>query len=127
VAGGTPWLFPGIVDNADGSKPYSHSTFRRQLVAWQNRIDLRDEAGEPVRVTGHRFRHTLGTRLINSGVPQHVVQKLLGHASPNMTGHYARVHDSTIRLCRGPDYAEDRRDDVGLTCSGGVCVRRNSA
>jgi len=97
VAGGTPWLFPGIVDNADGSKPYSHSTFRRQLVAWQNRIDLRDEAGEPVRVTGHRFRHTLGTRLINSGVPQHVVQKLLGRASPNMTGHYARVHDSTIR------------------------------
>lgn len=94
---GTPWLFPGIVDNADGSKPYAHSTFSRQLAAWQNRIDLRDEAGEPVRVTGHRFRHTLGTRLINSGVPQHVVQKLLGHASPNMTGHYARVHDSTIR------------------------------
>ena len=22
---GSPWLFPGIVDNADGSKPYSHS------------------------------------------------------------------------------------------------------
>ena len=40
---------------------------------------------------------TCGTRLINSGVPQHVVQRLLGHASPNMTGHYARVHDTTIR------------------------------
>ena len=48
-------------------------------------------------MTGHQFRHTLGTRLINSGVPQHVVQRLLGHASPNMTGHYARVHDTTIR------------------------------
>jgi integrase len=94
---GTPWLFPGIVDNADGSKPYVHGTLSRQLHRWQTVIDLRDEAGEPVRVTGHRFRHTLGTRLINSGVPQHVVQKLLGHASPNMTGHYARVHDSTIR------------------------------
>ena len=94
---GTPWLFPGMADNADGSKPYSRSTFSRQLAAWQNRIDVRDEAGEPVRVTGHRFRHTLGTRLINNGVPQHVVQKLLGHASPSMTGHYARVHDSTIR------------------------------
>jgi hypothetical protein len=33
----------------------------------------------------------------NSGVPQHVVQKLLGHASPHMTAHYARVHDTTIR------------------------------
>ena len=48
-------------------------------------------------MTGHQFRHTLGTRLINSGVPQHVVQKLLGHASPHMTAHYARVHDATIR------------------------------
>ena len=58
---------------------------------------LRDHAGQPVTVTGHQFRHTLGTRLINSGVPQHVVQKLLGHASPHMTAHYARVHDTTIR------------------------------
>ncbi len=48
-------------------------------------------------MTGHQFRHTLGTRLINSGVPQHVVQRLLGHATPNMTGHYARIHDTTIR------------------------------
>jgi integrase len=35
---------------------------------------------------------TVGKPLItsfNSGVPQHVVQKLLGHASPHMTAHYA--------------------------------------
>ena len=25
------------------------------------------------------------------------MQKLLGHACPNMTGHYAKVHDTTIR------------------------------
>ena len=48
-------------------------------------------------MTGHQFRHTLGTRLINSGVPQHVVQRLLGHASPHMTSHYAKIHDTTIR------------------------------
>ena len=48
-------------------------------------------------MTGHQFRHTLGTRLINSGVPRHVVQKLLGHASPHMTAHYAVIHDTTIR------------------------------
>ena len=33
----------------------------------------------------------------NSGVPQHVVQKLPGHASPHMTSHYAKIHDTTIR------------------------------
>jgi integrase len=94
---GSPWLFPGIAGNHDGRKPYSHSSFGKQLAHWQRVIGLRDQAGLPVRVTGHQFRHTLGTRLINSGVPQHVVQKLLGHASPGMTGHYAKVHDATIR------------------------------
>ena len=95
--GGSPWLFPGIAGNDDGGKPYSHRTFGQQLERWQQDIDLHDEAGQPVTVTAHQFRHTLGTRLINNGVPQHVVQKLLGHASPHMTAHYARVHDTTIR------------------------------
>ena len=94
---GSPWLFPGITGNQDGSKPYSHSAFSQQLRRWQRVIGLRDEAGQPVTVTAHQFRHTLGTRLINSGVPQHVAQKLLGHASPHMTSHYAKVHDATIR------------------------------
>jgi integrase len=94
---GSPWLFPGMAGNEDGAKPYSHSALIQQLRRWQRVIDLRDEAGQPVTVTGHQFRHTLGTRLINSGVPQHVVQKLLGHASPHMTSHYAKIHDTTIR------------------------------
>jgi len=64
---------------------------------WQEAIDLRDGAGRPVRVSAHRFRHTFGTRLINQGVPQHVVQRLLGHASPQMTATYARLRDSTVR------------------------------
>jgi integrase len=94
---GSPWLFPGMTGNNDGSKPYSHRTFSQQLEHWQRVIGLHDEAGQPVTVTAHQFRHTPGTRLINSGVPQHVVQKLLGHASPHMTSHYAKVHDATIR------------------------------
>jgi len=30
-------------------------------------------------------------------VPQHVIQRLLGHASPEMTATYARLHDTTLR------------------------------
>src|SRR6266508_2809225 len=33
----------------------------------------------------------------NAGVPQHVIQKLLGHASPRMTARYAQIHDHTNR------------------------------
>jgi integrase len=61
---GSPWLFPGITGNDDGAKAYSHRTFAQQLARWQRVIDLRDQAGQPVTVTGHQFRHTLG------GVPR---------------------------------------------------------
>jgi hypothetical protein len=30
-------------------------------------------------------------------VPQHVIQRLLCHASPEMTNFYAHLHDTTIR------------------------------
>ena len=65
---GCPWLFPGLAGNEDGSKPYSHSYFSRQLAHWQEVIDLHDKTGHPVRVTAHQFRHTLGTRLKMSDV-----------------------------------------------------------
>jgi len=90
-------LFPALKANPDGDQPFNYATLRERLVVWQERIDLRDETGRPVRVSAHRFRHTLGTRLINQGVPQHVVQRLLGHASPQMTARYASLHDATIR------------------------------
>jgi integrase len=94
---GSPWLFPGIELNCDGTKPYAHGSLSHQLGKWQKDIDVRDEAGQPVRVHAHQFRHTVGTRLINNGVPQHVVQKLLGHASPRMTARYAQIYDRTVR------------------------------
>ena len=43
--------------------------------------DIRDEHGQPVHLTPHQWRHTLGTPLINRDVPQHVVQKILDHDS----------------------------------------------
>jgi len=90
----TAWLFPSRSD-PDQALPYD--TFRSAFVAWQGQIGLHDEAGRPVRVTLHRLRHTLGTRLINADVPQHVIQRLLCHASPALTAVYAHIHDSTIR------------------------------
>jgi integrase len=93
----SPWLFPAPNANPDGARPFTYNALRQRMGRWQEAIDLRDSAGRPVRVSPHRFRHTLGTRLINQGVPQHVVQRLLGHASPQMTATYARLHDSTVR------------------------------
>lgn len=45
----------------------------------------------------HQFRHTVGTQMINSGVPVHIVQNYLKHASPEMTMSYAHLHDKTLK------------------------------
>ncbi|MBQ1075670.1 tyrosine-type recombinase/integrase [Micromonospora sp. C31] len=72
-------------------------SFRDHLDTWLRRIRLVDEHRRPARITAHQFRHTLGTRLINADVPQHIVQQLLDHMSPQMTAVYARLHNSTVR------------------------------
>jgi hypothetical protein len=50
-----------------------------------------------VHVTPHQWRHTFGTRMINNQVPQETVRRLLDHSSHQMTAHYARLSDTTIR------------------------------
>jgi hypothetical protein len=90
-------LFPRRAKNPDGKKPVSSSTYRLALYRWLEDCDVRDEHGRPVHLTPHQWRHTLGTVLINRDVPQHVVQKILDHDSPAMTGHYARLSDKTVR------------------------------
>ena len=105
-------LFPSPHCNPDGDRPVSSGTFRIRLTRWQDDIGLHDEAGVPIRVTPHQFRHTLGTRMINQGVPQHVVQRMLGHATSQMTARYAIIHDTTVRAAFD-DYQRHRVDIHG--------------
>jgi hypothetical protein len=95
--GGTPVLFPRPCANIDGTRPIGSSTYRNGLYRWLERCDVRDEHGEAAHLTPHQWRHTLGTLLINRDVPQHVVQKILDHETPEMTAHYARLSDKTVR------------------------------
>jgi integrase len=94
---GTPVLFPRPTSNITGHHAMASGTYRDALYRWLEDCDIRDEHGQPVHLTPHQWRHTLGTRLINRDVPQHVVQKILDHDSPEMTAHYARLSDKTVR------------------------------
>lgn len=44
----------------------------------------------------HRFRHTIGTQLLNAGWTQQQVQEFLGHESPTMVSAYAKILDETL-------------------------------
>jgi integrase len=94
---GAPVLFPQPTRNPDGHKPLSTTVYRQQLRRWLATCEVRDEHGRPVHLTPHQWRHTFATRLINRDVPQEVVRILLDHDSHQMTAHYARLHDRTIR------------------------------
>ena len=107
-----PVLFPAPHSNPDATRPFSYATLRGRLARRQHDIDPRDDTGQPVRVTAHQFRHTFGTRLINTGVPQHVIGRLLGHASPQMTARYAALHDTTVRAAFD-DYCQQRVNLAG--------------
>jgi integrase len=94
---GAKALFPQQKMNPDGQKPYSASTYRNRLEQWLAACDVRDEQGRPVHLTPHQWRHTFGTRLVDNDVPLEVVRVLLDHDSLEMSGHYARLKDQTVR------------------------------
>ena len=92
-----PILLPRVHANPDGIRPFQWSALNQRLRRWVTDCGIRDATGQPVRVTAHQFRHTVGTRMINNKVPIDTVQFMLDHASPEMTARYATVKRETLR------------------------------
>jgi len=101
----TPWLLPRP-NQIDGLLPYSKGAWKQQFGDWLHTIRLVDETGRPVRVTPHQFRHTVATRMVNRGVPLHVISTFLDHSSVAMTEVYARLHPDTV-LRETKQYLDD--------------------
>ena len=91
-----PYLFPGQQACSNG-KPLSYTTFNRHLKKLIIERDIRDKHGQLYNLTIHQFRHSVGTSMVNNGVPLHIIQRYLGHTSPEMTLKYAYIHDETLR------------------------------
>ena len=92
-----PHLFPAVTGNAGGQNPITYYSYRSMLNTWLDTCQIRDEHGRPAHLTPHQWRHTFACRLINRDVPQEVVRVLLDHESHEMTAHYARITDQTVR------------------------------
>lgn len=71
--------------------------------ATERMVPLHPDAAEAIRelqrIAGpaHRFRHTVGTELVEGGARLHTVMKMLGHTSTGMTLVYAHLSDATLR------------------------------
>lgn len=99
---GTRWLLPSPPlhekNGKGGEFHYTHGSLRRVVKAYVRKAGIRTESGAlALDVFPHLFRHHLASSLVNDNVPLPVIQKVLDHGSLEMTGHYARVHDETVK------------------------------
>lgn len=79
------------------NKIMSLDSFTSYLNRLTENGEIKDKNGKLWKFETHQFRHTVGTEAIKNGVPLHIVMKLLGHSSPEMTMRYAHIHDETLR------------------------------
>jgi integrase len=123
--GVTPrYLFPKTAGNRLATRPWETGNYDRTLRDFSLALGLRDADGQPLLYSrSHRLRHTKATTLLNAGAPIHVVQRYLGHLSPEMTMRYAATLASTaereflamVKIGRdGREIGMDRRDMLDL-------------
>ncbi len=90
-----PYLFPAR--NKIKSQHITARNVNEALNKLAQRQKIKDSNGNIWHFHAHQFRHTVGTRMINAGVSQCIVQRYLGHESPEMTARYAHIHDETLK------------------------------
>jgi site-specific recombinase XerD len=108
---GTRFLLPSPPEGKGSSRGGGHHitpvTARLIVKAYVRKAEIRDSHGLLASwVHPHRFRHHLGTSMVNEGVPLPVIQRVLDHGSIEMTALYAHLDDETVK--REMDSFHDR-------------------
>jgi integrase/recombinase XerD len=81
IAEGSPWLWV----TRQGTRPSSRS-LREVIERAAKRAGI-----EGVRVSPHTFRYTFARKWLEAGGDSIMLQRLLGHSSPAIVSHYARL------------------------------------
>jgi site-specific recombinase XerD len=108
---GTNFLLPSPPERRGSSRGGGHHitpvTARLIVKSYVRKAEIRDSRGRLASwVHPHRFRHHLGTSMVNEGVPLPVIQRVLDHGSIEMTALYAHLDDATVK--REMDSFHDR-------------------
>jgi len=108
----TNWLFPSTRNIGEH---LSAAAVNANIKVWAKNNNIHDEKGNYFNFQSHQFRHTIGTDMVNRGVPFISVMRFLGHETPLMTMKYAILHDKTLN-----DTINKLRDDREITIAGKV-------
>lgn len=77
--------------------PIGVATISNCLQTLAQKVQIQGDDEKIFHFNNHAFRHRYGVNLVNNGMNILHVQRLMAHASPEMTLVYARLHDRTLR------------------------------
>lgn len=89
-----PFLFQ--IRRGSENRVFSTGTIANYLTAALQAAGMRTESGDLPRLTPHDFRRVFATDAISTGLPIHIIAKLLGHQNINTTQGYAAVFDEDV-------------------------------
>ncbi len=89
-----PFLFQ--TRRGSENRVFSTTTIANYLTAALQAAGMRTEAGDLPRLTPHDFRRVFATDAISTGLPIHIIAKLLGHVNISTTQGYAAVFDEDV-------------------------------
>jgi site-specific recombinase XerD len=123
---GTNFLLPSPPEGMQGpSRGGGHHiaplTARLIVKAYVHKAEIRDsQCRLAVWVHPHRFRHHLGSSMVNEGVPLSVIQRVLDHGSIEMTALYAHLDDATVKreIARFHERVNIRGERIALPTDG---------
>lgn len=99
----TKILLQNYIKSRKGDDPALFTSIRFPFKRIGNRAIEREidkitkRAGFDKSVYPHLFRHSFATHNINSGMPLHIIQALMGHESTSTTLVYAKLNEENIR------------------------------
>lgn len=117
------FMFPSLNRSSRISeviRPWSTAGLRNHTYKAFIRNGITESSITGERISGssiHRFRHTIGTALLNNNWSQPEVQQFLGHDSPTMTGRYARITDDTLNRRSQEFHAQQNIDKPKVRAS----------
>jgi integrase len=122
---GTDWLIPsppiGSRNGKGGGFRISDSVVRLIVKRYIRTAQIRTAEGRlAVDVHPHLFRHHLASSMVAEEIPLLTVQKVLDHDSIEMTAHYGRAHDSTVKqaMWRFHERVNVRGERIALPVDG---------
>ncbi len=91
--GDTTFIF---VHDKDPTKPMKYETLMYRLRTMSIKLDLRDDNGNPLKITTHLFRHTYGKKLCDLLKDDATIAALLGQKSLSSVSYYRQMSPKVL-------------------------------